>query len=168
MQSLLDMTKVYLLLGGNLGDKKKIFSEAQSKLNNQIGEITSQSAVYETEPWGFESTDLFWNQALEIITNLSPKEVLRATQQTELELGRIRKSNQYGSRTIDIDILFFGNQIISFENLTIPHPRIQERKFALVPLNEIAPDLIHPLFQKTIRQLLAECPDNLRVKKSGN
>lgn len=160
------MTRLYVLLGGNLGDKEKIFSEAQINLHNLLGEITAQSAVYETEPWGFESADLFWNQVLEIATSLSPEEVLRKTQQTELELGRIRKSNQYDSRIIDIDILFFGEKIVELPNLIIPHPRIQERKFALVPLNEIAPDLKHPVFQKTISQLLTECADQLRVEKA--
>lgn len=159
------MTKLYLLLGGNLGDKEKIFSEAQINLYNLLGEITAQSAVYETEPWGFESTDLFWNQVLEITTSLSPEEVLRKTQQTELELGRIRKSNQYDSRIIDIDILFYEEKIVELPNLIIPHPRIQERKFVLIPLNEIAPNLKHPVFQKTVSQLLAECTDQLRVEK---
>jgi len=117
------------------------------------------------EPWGFESNDLFWNQVLEISTNLSPEEVLVQTQQIELELGRIRKPDQYDSRLIDIDILFYGDQIISLENLIVPHPRIQERKFALVPLCEIASELIHPVFQKSIRQLLEECADKLNVEK---
>lgn len=159
------MIRLYLLLGGNLGDKEKAFSEARNRLSNQVGKIISQSSVYETAPWGFESSDLFWNQVLEITTNLSPEEVLRETQQTEFELGRTRKSNQYDSRLIDIDILFFGDQIISLEKLTIPHPRIQERKFTLVPLNEIAPEMIHPVFQKTIGQLLSECADPLRFEK---
>jgi 2-amino-4-hydroxy-6-hydroxymethyldihydropteridine diphosphokinase len=158
------MIKVYLLLGGNLGDKKKVFENARIKLENQLGEITAQSAIYETEPWGFESDDLFWNQALEITTSLAPEEVLQATQQTEQELGRIRKTNQYDSRIIDIDILMYNAQMINLENLTIPHPRLQERKFALIPLNEIAPELVHPLFQKSIGQLLDECPDRLQVK----
>ena len=159
------MTMLYLLLGGNIGDKERIFSEALAILNNRVGEIQLQSAVYETEPWGFESPDLFWNQAIEISTSLSPEEVLAQTQMIEQELGRIRKENQYSSRVIDIDILFYGDQIINRENLIIPHPRIQERKFALVPLNEIAPELIHPVFHKSIRQLLEESTDPLKVER---
>jgi len=162
------MTMLYLLLGGNIGDKERIFSEALAILNNRVGEIQLQSAVYETEPWGFESPDLFWNQAIEISTSLSPEEVLAQTQMIEQELGRIRKENQYSSRVIDIDILFYGDQIINRENLIIPHPRIQERKFALVPLNEIAPELIHPVFHKSIRQLLEESTDSLKVSPIPN
>jgi 2-amino-4-hydroxy-6-hydroxymethyldihydropteridine diphosphokinase len=159
------MTRLYLLLGGNIGDKERIFSEARDSLNNRVGKIRLKSAIYETEPWGFESSDLFWNQALEISTSLSPDEVLSQTQLIEQELGRIRKDSQYSSRVIDIDILFYGDQIIKQANLIIPHPRIQERKFALLPLCEIVPDLIHPAFQKSIRQLLEECSDPLRVER---
>lgn len=159
------MIKLYILLGGNLGDKQKFFSEARTRLSQHVGTITNQSAIYETEPWGFESDDIFWNQVLEISTALSPKKVLQQTQHIELELGRIRKANQYDSRIIDIDILFYDDQVIELENLIVPHPRIQERKFALVPINEIAPELIHPVFQKSIRQLLDECPDLLSVEK---
>ncbi len=163
-----NMTSLYLLLGGNIGEKQMIFSKVWTSLNLKIGKITSQSAIYETEPWGFESPDLFWNQVLELSTNLSPEEVLAQTQQIEIELGRIRKGNQYSSRLIDIDILFYGNQIINQENLTVPHPRIQERKFALVPLCEIAPELIHPVLLKSMRQLLVESTDPLKVEKVTN
>jgi len=134
-------------------------------INEKVGKITRQSHIYETEPWGFESSDLFWNQVLELAVLISPQEVLNSTQQIEHQLGRTRAAQHYDSRIIDIDILFYGDQIISLENLTIPHPRIQDRKFALVPLNEIAPDLIHPALQKSISQLLLECPDQLRVEK---
>ena len=158
------MIKLYILLGGNLGDKQKVFSEVRARLNQQVGTITNQSVLYETEPWGFESDDIFWNQVLEISTELSPEKVLKQTQQIEHEMGRIRKANQYDSRIIDIDILFYGDQIIQTENLVVPHPRIQERKFALVPLSEIASELIHPVLQKNISQLLEECTDSLKVE----
>jgi 2-amino-4-hydroxy-6-hydroxymethyldihydropteridine diphosphokinase len=158
------MNKLYILLGGNLGDKKMIFSGARSRLNQLLGKITAKSAVYETEPWGFTSDDVFWNQVLEIATGLSPDEVLRQTQQIERELGRVRKSNHYDSRMIDIDILFYDDQIINQVNLTVPHPRIQDRKFTLVPLFELAPDLVHPVFRKSVRKLLDECTDQLKVE----
>jgi 2-amino-4-hydroxy-6-hydroxymethyldihydropteridine diphosphokinase len=159
------MVKVYLLLGGNLGNKKKVFSEARDRLSKLTGEIAAQSSIYETEPWGFVSKDLFWNQVLEINTELSPEILLSLTQQIESDLGRIPKAEQYVSRLIDIDILFYGDQIINLNNLVVPHPRIQSRKFALLPLCEIAPDFQHPVFQKSIRQLLDECQDNLKVEK---
>ncbi|HAH24690.1 MAG TPA: 2-amino-4-hydroxy-6-hydroxymethyldihydropteridine diphosphokinase [Prolixibacteraceae bacterium] len=159
------MIKLYLLLGGNLGDKRQVFLEATALLEEQVGRITQQSHIYETEPWGFESTDMFWNQVLELSVSISPEEVLERTQQIEQQLGRTRKAQQYDSRIIDIDILFYGDQIISTENLTIPHPRIQERKFVLVPLNEIAPELTHPVLQKSVGQLLLDCTDQLRVEK---
>ncbi len=158
------MIKLYVLLGGNLGDKQQVFSEARTRLSKQVGLITARSVIYETEPWGFQSDDIFWNQALEIATALSPEEILHQTQQIEIDLGRIRKVTQYDSRIIDIDILFYGNQNLRAEKLIIPHPRIQERRFVLVPLCEIAPELIHPVFQKSIRQLLDECTDPLKVE----
>jgi 2-amino-4-hydroxy-6-hydroxymethyldihydropteridine diphosphokinase len=159
------MQKLYLLLGGNLGDKKTIFSEVRTLLNEHVGPITAESVIYETEPWGFESDDLFWNQALELLTDLQPEEVLEQTQQIEMNTGRVRKEVQYTSRVIDIDILFYGNLIINKDNLVVPHPRIQERRFVLVPLCEIAPDLIHPIVQKSINQILQESTDGLKVEK---
>lgn len=162
------MIKLYLLLGGNLGNKQQVFANAQTRLEKQVGIISARSAIYETEPWGFESEDLFWNQVLELKTDLSPEDVLAQTQLIEKELGRIQKEKQYDSRVIDIDILFFDDHIIKTGNLTVPHPRIQERKFALVPLCEIAGDFIHPVFQKSILELLNECTDQLKVSRVDN
>ncbi len=162
------MIQLYLLLGGNMGDKARVFMEVKAHLQECIGEIQAQSAIYETEPWGFESNDLFWNQALMLSTSLSPDEVLEQTQAIEFKLGRIRKENQYSSRVIDIDILFYGDAVVKSEKLTVPHPRIQDRKFALVPLAEIAPQLNHPVFQKSINELLTECTDLLKVNPVKN
>jgi 2-amino-4-hydroxy-6-hydroxymethyldihydropteridine diphosphokinase len=159
------MVKVYLLLGGNLGDKRRVFEEAKRLLSEKVGKIIQQSHIYETEPWGFESTDFFLNQVLEMSVSISSEEVLSRIQQIEQQLGRTRNEQHYGSRIIDIDILFYGDEVISLENLTVPHPRIQERKFALVPLNEIAPEMKHPILLKTISQLLSECTDQLQVKE---
>ncbi|MGE5393735.1 MAG: 2-amino-4-hydroxy-6-hydroxymethyldihydropteridine diphosphokinase [Candidatus Saccharibacteria bacterium] len=159
------MSKVYLLLGGNIGDKQQIFAQATSLLGERVGKITRRSSIYETEPWGFESSEMFWNQVLELEVNIPAKKVLQIILQIEHELGRIRKTSQYDSRVIDIDILFYDNQVIDWPELVIPHPRIQERKFVLVPLNELVPDMVHPGLQKSIYQLLGECPDQLKVEK---
>ena len=159
------MNRVFLLLGGNLGNKSAIFKEAQNILQKKLGKIVKKSSIYETEPWGFKAKDNFWNQALIIETSLSPKNVLKITKDTETELGRIRGEKRYTSRTIDIDILFLGNVIIDEPNLEIPHPRMINRRFVLVPLSEIAPDMIHPAFKKSITELLDECTDTLEVKR---
>jgi 2-amino-4-hydroxy-6-hydroxymethyldihydropteridine diphosphokinase len=159
------MIKLYILLGGNLGDKQQIFSVASEKLDQQIGPISNQSAIYETEPWGFVSDQMFWNQAIELETDLPAEEVLGRIHEIESELGRVRKGSRYHSRIIDIDVLFYGNQIISQPDLTIPHPRMQDRKFVLVPLSEIAPAFEHPVFRKTIARMLNECCDELKVEK---
>jgi len=159
------MTKVYLLLGGNLGNKKLVFAQAKQLINQQIGQVSGLSAIYETEPWGFDSSDFFWNQVLEVTTALTPEAILEQTQQIESSLGRIRKTDQYVSRIIDIDILFIDDIVFQSDKLAIPHPRIQERKFALIPLCELIPDFMHPVLGKTTEQLLNECPDKLNVEK---
>jgi len=105
------MNRLFLLLGGNLGNKSVIFKEAQNTLQEKLGKIIKKSSIYETEPWGFKSKDNFWNQSLIIETSLIPKEILKITKETETGLGRIRGEKRYTSRTIDIDILFFGNMI---------------------------------------------------------
>jgi 2-amino-4-hydroxy-6-hydroxymethyldihydropteridine diphosphokinase len=122
------------------------------------------SSIYETAAWGMENQEAFLNQVLEIETNLNPDELLQSILQIEEGLGRKREL-KYGPRTIDIDILFFNDQVIDQEGLKIPHPQLQNRRFVLVPLNEIASNKIHPIFKKTISQLLAECPDPLTVNK---
>lgn len=159
------MSKVYLLLGGNMGDKRAVFARATTLIDERVGRVTKQSSIYETEPWGFESHEMFWNQVLEIQARIPAQKVLGLILQIEQQLGRTRTGTQYGSRMIDIDILFYDDQIITLPDLTIPHPRIQDRKFVLVPLNEIVPEMIHPRLQMSIEQLLAVCQDELRVEK---
>lgn len=161
------MEKIYLLLGGNLGNRQKIFSETRIHLAQQIGTITEQSSIYETEPWGFDSPFSFWNQVIGINVSMTALEILPIIQNIERIIGRERSSIQYSSRSIDIDILFYGQQIINLPNLVVPHPRLQERKFALVPLNEITTELVHPVLLKNIGQILAECNDQLKVSKIG-
>lgn len=159
------MAKLFLLLGGNLGNKQQTFADAAHRIEIKVGNIQQRSSLFETEPWGFESENLFWNQVLVVDTKLSPQSALEATQQIENELGRVRHASQYSSRLIDIDLLFFDQTVLDTPQLQLPHPRIAERRFVLEPLAEIAPDFIHPVHRKLISQLLKECPDKLKVKK---
>ncbi|MGQ8338062.1 2-amino-4-hydroxy-6-hydroxymethyldihydropteridine diphosphokinase [Sunxiuqinia sp. A32] len=162
------MAKLFLLLGGNLGNKEKIFATARQMLETELGKILQISAVYETEPWGFESDDLFWNQVIVIETEFSPTEVLVKTKSIEKELGRQRKAERYVSRLIDIDLLFYDDMVLHSTDLEIPHPRMIDRRFVLIPLNDIAPTLIHPIFKQNISELLENCTDLLEVKKLSN
>lgn len=159
------MARVYFLLGGNLNNRERILSEAILKMKLKIGELISASSLYETEPWGFKHEQNFLNQVVVFNSKLSAIEILDRTQQIEKDLGRVRKKNQYSERTIDVDILFYEDQIISTDRLVVPHPGIQERLFVLVPLLDVAPDLIHPIELKSVKELHAKCPDKMEVKK---
>jgi 2-amino-4-hydroxy-6-hydroxymethyldihydropteridine diphosphokinase len=139
-------------------------SKAKEQIEKRCGSILKASSVYETAAWGKEDQGAFLNQVLKVETNLHPEEVLKTILQIEEYLGRKREL-KYGPRTIDIDILFFNDKIINRRALKIPHPQMQNRRFVLVPLNEIAPGKVHPTLHKTISQLLAECPDPLAVNK---
>lgn len=156
------MSEVFILLGGNQGDKHKIFSESTKNIGQTIGNISVLSSIYETESWGFVS-DLFWNQALIITTKLTPYEVLTHTLDIEAKMGRKRLSDNYEARPIDIDIMLYDDLQINSPRLTIPHPLIAQRRFMLVPLAEIAPEKIHPVTGLTISEMLKICPDNLKV-----
>ncbi len=163
------MARVILLSGGNIGDVKNTLHNVQRLVNDRIGPVMRCSHRYESEPWGFESENNFSNQAMEVETDLSPLEVLDRTQQIERELGRNHAaeaveraagSARYASRTVDIDIMFYGDEIIDSERLKIPHPLLAEREFALVPLNEIAALKCHPATGKTVAQMLEDLRNN--------
>jgi len=158
------MSKAYLLIGGNLGDRKANLLTANSLINEQCGSLTRSSSIYETEAWGNVDQPSFLNQALEISTSLNARQLIRKILKIEKEMGRVRKE-KLGPRIIDIDILLFENEIHDLRFLKIPHPEMQNRRFVLVPLAEIDPTLQHPVLKKTIAELLEECPDNLEVKK---
>ena len=155
--------KAYLILGSNLGKRKALLEQAIEMICAKCGAIINQSSTYETEPWGFASHERFLNQVICIETHLNPYELLETLQRIEELLGRIRKGRGYQSRTIDIDILFFGNLQLCDDKLVIPHPEISKRRFVLSPLNEIYPELIHPDFNLSISELLNKCTDSCAV-----
>ena len=157
-------SKVHLLLGGNLGNREENLSNAILEIQNKIGEVKIKSSIYETAAWGMEDQPDFLNQVLIVETNMDAMEVLLTCLAIEKKLGRIRKL-RWGERLIDIDLLFYGSEIINSQRLTVPHPEIQNRRFTLLPLLEIDPELIHPKLNKTIKELLETCPDHLEAKK---
>lgn len=159
------MHKITLLFGSNLGNSKKYIQDAIAELALHTGSNIFTSGMYASEPWGFESKNSFVNQAAILDTELNPVEILHIIQKIESKLGRVRRYRSYTDRTIDIDILFYDDNIIETEELIIPHPRLAERKFVLTPLVELMPDFQHPIYHKTIHQLLLECTDVSEIKR---
>jgi 2-amino-4-hydroxy-6-hydroxymethyldihydropteridine diphosphokinase len=161
------MEEVLLSLGSNMGDRAAILRKAVVMIGERAGEVTAVSGIYETEPWGFSADTTFYNMAAAVNTRLEPLEFLGVILSIESTLGRVRnpEADSYTSRPIDIDILFFGDRIVDTSGLIIPHPRLHERRFVLVPLNEIAPEKIHPLSGKKVLKLLEECGDLSNVQR---
>lgn len=160
------MNVTYLCLGGNIGDRESAIEHSLLKINQQVGEIISKSKIYETEAWGVENQQAYLNQCIEVKTNLNAFELINTLLLIEKDLGRLRNSNlTYEPRTIDLDILFYNKEIINTHQLTVPHPRLHLRRFVLIPLSEIAPNYLHPLFNKTIFNLLNECQDTSEVQQ---
>jgi 2-amino-4-hydroxy-6-hydroxymethyldihydropteridine diphosphokinase len=158
------MNKAYLLTGGNMGNREKNLARAKALISELAGKVTKASHLYETAAWGKTDQPSFYNQALEVETTLSPKELLQQLLEIEKKLGR-KRDEKYGPRTIDIDILLYGDHICNEPQLRIPHPELHNRRFALTPLAEIGPGLVHPAFQRSITELLAICPDPLEVSR---
>ncbi|MBS1589227.1 MAG: 2-amino-4-hydroxy-6-hydroxymethyldihydropteridine diphosphokinase [Bacteroidetes bacterium] len=159
------MNHVYLLLGSNEGNRVQWLQSAINGLH-RFATLEKQSAVYETAAWGLESQPNFLNMVIEIKTSLSAPELLVEIQQLETELER-QRTIVWGPRTLDIDILFFNDEIIQTDHLIVPHPGIPVRRFTLEPLCEIAPHFLHPSYGKTVQQLLDYCTDHLETKRLG-
>ena len=159
------MAQVFLGLGSNVGDRFVNLKNAIEKIKNiEDTEVIQCSSIYETEPWGKRDQDFFYNMAAEVNSKLIPFKLIYKLKDIENQLGRIR-TEKWEERNIDIDILFYEDEVIITDFLEIPHPEIEKRKFVLVPLNEIAPDFIHPVYKKTISELLESTEDDLKVVK---
>ena len=152
------MSKVYLSIGSNKGNRSVLINKAIDEIEKKIGKIISRSSIYQSKSWGFDSND-FYNLSLLIDTDIEPKSLLINLKKIEKSMGKEDIVGSYSDRFIDIDILFYDNIIIDSEDLKIPHPKIEIRKFVLVPMLEIADDYVHPILNKTIRQLDNECDD---------
>lgn len=158
------MNTAYLLTGGNLGNREENLTIARELITQHCGTIVHASSLYETAAWGKTDQPSFLNQALELQTAFNARQLIRKVLKIEKTMGRTREE-KYGPRIIDIDILLFNEEIHDYRLLKLPHPEMQNRKFALLPLAEIAPDVFHPVLRKTIKGLLSECKDELPVKK---
>lgn len=161
------MHKVFLGIGGNIGDKRKNFEKVIQLIEVNLGHIIQSSSIYEAPPWGFQSEDAFWNQVIGIETVLEAEELLWRIHEIEEKFDRKRGKERYSSRQMDIDILYFDNDYLETKTLIIPHPKIQERKFVLIPLVEIAPDFVHPLLRMNSVTLLENCRDESVIKKKS-
>ncbi|UTA68544.1 2-amino-4-hydroxy-6-hydroxymethyldihydropteridine diphosphokinase [Emticicia sp. 21SJ11W-3] len=158
------INQVYLGLGSNLGNRQENLNMARMQISQNVGSIIAQSAIYETAAWGLKEQNDFLNQVICVSTTLPPHEVLAAVLAVELAMGR-KRDLKWGARLIDIDVLYYNNEIIQLPELVVPHPFIQERRFVLAPLTEIAGALLHPQLQLSNAQLLEICADTSEVRK---
>ncbi len=159
------MGRAYILIGGNLGDRERYQSEALAHIEREAGSVRTRSSLYQSAHWGFEHEKDFLNRVVGIDTELSPKQLLERLLRIEDRFGRKRKGERgYKGRILDLDILYFEDLILDETDLKLPHPRIPERRFTLLPLNEIVPELMDPLRGRSVRSMLEACPDPLEVK----
>jgi 2-amino-4-hydroxy-6-hydroxymethyldihydropteridine diphosphokinase len=157
------MNTVFLSLGGNTGNRKENLEKAVKLLGQMAGDVTAVSQLYETAPWGMQSHLQFLNMAVKLQTTLQPAQLMEKLLSIEQAFGRTRRTDVYMDRSVDIDIILFGNLVINEASLTVPHPRMAQRRFVLLPLCEIAAEVEHPVLKKTTAQLLNGCPDNTAV-----
>ena len=161
------MERCVVLFGSNMGDREQIFVQACLLINNRCGSIMDLSAAYESEPWGFEAEEWFLNRVIVLETEMGPERLLEELLDIEKELGRVRhpEVEGYCSRTADLDILYYGDRVVQTPTLTIPHPRLHLRRFALMPLCDVMPNFVHPVFKMTQMELLQRCPDDSIVRE---
>jgi 2-amino-4-hydroxy-6-hydroxymethyldihydropteridine diphosphokinase len=157
---------IFLLLGTNLGNRQENLAKAKELLTKKAGEILSESSIYLTKAWGNTAQPDFLNQVFKIKTSLAPEKLLEKILAIELEMGRLR-TEKWGSRLIDIDILFYNDLVIQSSKLIVPHPALHKRRFTLIPLAEIAAEFVHPVLNKSIDQLLESCDDEQAVERIG-
>ncbi len=157
------MDFAHLSLGSNLGNKLNNILLAKEIIGRKTGKIVSESSVYKTSPWGTDSDNFYLNQVIKIETILTPHELINKILKIEIEVGRIRTNKKWEDRIIDIDILFHSDFIIHSDNLILPHPLLHKRKFVLIPLNEIDKNLMHPILNKSISEILSICSDESSV-----
>lgn len=158
--------RAYILLGSNQGQREMYLQQARTAIAHQCGTVLNTSSVYETAAWGKTDQASFLNQVILVATRLAPEELMQTLLRIEEELGR-KRMEKMGPRTIDLDILFYDQLVCHTPGLTLPHPLLQERRFVLTPLAEIAPAKMHPVYRKTVRTLLRQCTDSLEVNKAG-
>ena len=152
----------HLLIGSNLQDRKRLLCQAADLLNYKVGKVIETSSIYETSSWGIRNLPPFLNQVVLLDTELTPHELLEGIKEIEENLGR-KQRKKWNSREIDIDILFYGDEIIHSEKLTIPHPLLQDRLFALVPLLEVSPNKMHPVLGLSVKDMIVHCKDFEKV-----
>lgn len=161
------MNEIYLITGGNIGNRRLNLETASVMIEDNVGKIIRSSKIYETDAWGITDQAIFYNQVHLVKSKLSAQQIIQTILKIEKDMGRIRTIKN-AARIIDIDILFFNDEIINEQDLTIPHKEIPNRRFVLTPLNELAPQLIHPVLKKKIHVLLTDCTDNLKVTPVSN
>ncbi len=163
----LEIENIFLGLGSNLGDRELNLKNSIKLLNSRVGKVLNTSGIYESEPWGVKNQNYFLNQVIEIETHIDPNDLLNICKNIEYDMGR-KPEIRWGKRVIDIDILYYQSKIINQEKLIIPHKLMHERKFVMIPLNDLNENHLHPILKITNKEILNKCIDSCKVKYHGN
>ena len=163
----LEIENIFLGLGSNQGDRELNLKNSIKLLNSRVGKVLNTSEIYESEPWGVKNQNYFLNQVIEIETRIDPNDLLNICKNIEYDMGR-KPEIRWGKRVIDIDILYYQSKVINQENLKIPHKLMHERKFVMIPLNDLNENHLHPILKITNKEILNKCIDSCKVKYYGN